>query len=212
LPYLVLEFVPGRSLDQQLKDEGTLPLMEARVVFTQLIEAIGFIHDNHLVHRDIKPANILLDPKAGAKLADMGLVKDLESTSVLTKSRMGLGTMEFAAPEQCDDAKNVDRRCDIYSLAVSLYMAVTGRPVFGPASPAALMRRKFDHQFTQLALLVPAISPSLDQTITRALHPDPGMRPATTAEFLAGIEGRAVFATNLHPNAPSSPKPSDRGM
>jgi eukaryotic-like serine/threonine-protein kinase len=196
-------------LAQQLKAEGPLSLMEAQVVFTQVIEAIGFIHDNQLVHRDIKPANILLDPKAGAKLADLGLVKDLESESVLTLSRTGLGTMEFAAPEQFDDAKNVDRRCDIYALAVTLYLALAGRPAFGSASLVALMRQKLDHQFTQLALLVPAISASLDQTITRALHPDPCMRPATAAEFLAGIEGRAVFGTYLHPNAPPSPKPSD---
>jgi eukaryotic-like serine/threonine-protein kinase len=209
LPYLALEFVPGRSLAQQLKAEGPLSLMEAQVVFTQVIEAIGFIRDNQLVHRDIKPANILLDPKAGAKLADLGLVKDLESQSVLTLSRTGLGTMEFAAPEQFDDAKNVDRRCDIYALAVTLYLALAGRPAFGSASLVALMRQKLDHQFTQLALLVPAISASLDQTITRALHPDPCMRPATAAEFLAGIEGRAVFGTYLHPNAPPSPKPSD---
>jgi serine/threonine protein kinase len=210
LPYLVLEFVPGRSLAQQLKDDGPLPLQETLTVFTQVAQAIEFIHTNRLVHRDIKPANILLDPAAGAKIADLGLVKDLNATSSLTRSRVGLGTMEFAAPEQFDDAKHVDHSCDIYGLAATLYLALTGRPVFGPASLATVLRRKYDHQFTQLALLMPSISPALDQTVTRALHPDPAMRPATVADFVAGIEGTATFATPIFPIAPPPPKPSDR--
>jgi serine/threonine protein kinase len=210
LPYLVLEFIPGRSLAQQLKDDGPLSLAETITVFSQVAEAIGFIHDNRLVHRDIKPANILLDPVAGAKIADLGMVKDLNATSSLTRSRVGLGTMEFAAPEQFDDAKHVDHSCDIYGLAATLYLALAGRPVFGPASLATVLRRKYDHQFTPLSVIVPTISTSLDQTITRALHPDPAMRPATVADFVAGLQGKATFATLLVPNAPPPPKPSDR--
>src|SRR6202043_3229754 len=119
--------VPGRSLDKQLKDLGPLPIAEAMGVFGQVAQALDFIHQNHLIHRDIKPGNILIDPEGQAKLADLGLIKDLDSQSLLTRSKTGLGTLEFAAPEQFDDAKNVDLRCDIYGLAATLYVALAGK-------------------------------------------------------------------------------------
>jgi serine/threonine-protein kinase len=208
LPYLVLEYIAGPSLAYILKDRGPLSLEEGVAMFSQIAEALGFIHGCSMVHRDIKPANILIDPSAGAKLADLGLVKDFRSQSGLTLSRIGMGTMEFAPPEQFDDARNVDNRSDIYSLAATLYLALAGRPAFGPAPLATLIKRKLDHQFTPLASLVPGAGEILDQTITRALHPDMARRPSSVGEFVAGIQGKG--SKGSRPLLPKLPAPASQ--
>jgi serine/threonine protein kinase len=203
-----MEFVPGQSLDKQLKNQGAMPLAPALRVFGQVAEALGFIHQNQLIHRDIKPGNILIDPAGEAKLADLGLIKDLDSLSFLTNSKTGLGTLEFAAPEQFDDAKNVDLRCDIYALAASLYLALTGNFPFGRGSQMRVLKHKLDHQFTPLAQLVAGISPALDQIVIRALHPDPNIRPASTTEFLKGMMGQEAPHTLIQPKPmPTGPAP-----
>ncbi len=213
-PYLMMEFVPGQSLDKQLKNQGPMPLSAALPVFRQVAEALGFIHQNLLIHRDIKPGNILIDPDGDAKLADLGLIKDLDSHSFLTNSRTGLGTLEFAAPEQFDDAKNVDLRCDIYALAASLYLALTGVFPFGRGSQMRVLKHKLDHQFTPLAQVIDGVSPALDQVVIRSLHPDPNIRPASTAEFLRGMSGQETPHTLIQPKPmPVGPAPlRDRQM
>jgi serine/threonine protein kinase len=201
-PYLVMEFVPGLSLDKHIKEQGPLPIPEALAAFEQVGQALDFIHQNHIIHRDIKPGNILIDPNKNAKLADLGLIKDLGSNSMLTGSKTGLGTFEYAAPEQFDDAKNVDLRCDIYGLAASLYVAMTGKNPFGPGSQMRVLMHKLEHQFTPLSRLIEGVSPALEQVINRSLHPDPAIRPASIAEFLAGMRNTEPPTTALTPKLP----------
>jgi hypothetical protein len=109
--------------------------------------------------------------------------------------------MEFAAPEQFDDAKHVDLRCDVYGLAASLYLALSGKLPFGPGSQMRVLMQKLDHQFTPLAQVIEGVSPALDQTIIRSLHPDPTVRPASIREFLGDL------ASNEPPKTSWTPKP-----
>lgn len=199
MPYLVLEYVPGQSLDKRLKALGPLSIDEALHVFEAVTNAVGFIHQNNLVHRDIKPGNILIHEDGNAKLADLGLLKDMESESFLTHSRIGLGTLGYSAPEQFDDAKNVDHHCDIYGLAATLFSALTGKFPFGMGSPIQVMKRKLEHLFVPLSQLIPGVSMALDQTVIRSLHPDPALRPASAEEFLAGILGKTSVQTVVSP-------------
>jgi serine/threonine protein kinase len=192
LPYLVMEFMGGTSLSQRIKETGPLPLKEALAVFSQIAGAVGFIHKAQLVHRDIKPANILLDNRGRAKLGDLGLVKDLASSALLTRSQIGLGTLDYGAPEQFDDARSADFRSDIYALAASLYVALAGVPPFGLGTVMQILTRKTNHEMTPLSQHVPTISPSLDQLVRRALHPDPACRPGSTDEFLAEMLGEST--------------------
>jgi serine/threonine protein kinase len=207
LPYLVMEFMGGGSLSQRLKENGPLSLKEALVIFSQIAGAVGFIHKNQLVHRDIKPANILLDARGRAKLADLGLIKDLASSALLTRSQIGLGTLDYGAPEQFDDARSVDFRCDIYALAATLYVALAGVPPFGLGTVMQVLMRKTNHEMTPLSQHVPAITSSLDLLVRRSLHPDPACRPASTDEFLAEMLGEpippATIITKVTP-APTS--------
>jgi serine/threonine protein kinase len=207
-PYLVMEFVPGLSLDKHIKEQGPLPVADALAIFGRVGQAVEFIHQNHIIHRDIKPGNILLDPTSTAKLADLGLIKDLGSNSVLTGPNTGLGTFEYAAPEQFDDAKNADLRCDIYALAATLYVALTGKNPFGPGSQMRILMHKLEHQFTPLSRLIEGVSPALEQVINRSLHPDPAVRPSSIPEFLAAMCSTEPPKTVLTPKAPPALAPA----
>ncbi|HWY85978.1 MAG TPA: serine/threonine-protein kinase [Gemmataceae bacterium] len=198
-PYLVMEFVPGQSLDKRLKSQGPMSLPSALATMGQVASALDFIHQKNLVHRDIKPGNILIDPGGQAKLADLGLAKNLDSHSLLTHSGTGLGTLEYAAPEQFDNAKNVDRRSDIYGLAATMYVALSGKFPFGHGSQMRILMHKLDHQFTPLSQLIEGVSPALDQVIIRSLHPDPTIRPASIPEFLSAMWSKDPPVTILMP-------------
>jgi serine/threonine protein kinase len=202
IPFLVMEFVPGQSLDKQIKNQGPLALPEALALFGKVAEALAFIHRTQLIHRDVKPGNILIDENRQPKLADLGLIKDLGSNSLLTRSKTGLGTLQYAAPEQFDDAKHVDLRCDIYALAASLYVALTGKYPFGPGSQMKVLTHKLAHQFTPVSQLIENVSPALEQVITRSLHPDPDVRPGSVAEFMEGMIKTDAAKEVLTPKAP----------
>jgi serine/threonine-protein kinase len=126
LPYFVMEFVEGESLGQHLKVTGRLAEYEALSIIIQIAQALHHAHQRGMIHRDVKPGNILLATDGVARLTDFGLVKCLESCQNLTATATSLGTACFMAPEQFDDSKRIDQRCDIYALAASLYMTVTG--------------------------------------------------------------------------------------
>src|SRR5262249_3676574 len=130
LPYLVMEFVAGPSLEKRLR-EGPLPLAEALAVFGQGAQGLQFLHQRQIGHRDIKPGNILLGEDGIVRLGDFGLLKNLAGDAVLTQSGQAMGTMEYGAPEQFEDAKSADLRCDLYSVAAALYTALTGQFPFG---------------------------------------------------------------------------------
>ncbi len=206
VPYLVMEFVPGRSLDKLIQEKGPMPMSAALATFEQVAAGLAYVHQNHLIHRDIKPGNILIEPDGAAKLADLGLIKDLDSQTMLTVSRMGLGTMEYSAPEQFDDAKHVDVRCDIYGLGAALYVALTGKFPFGPGSQMRILMHKLDHQFHPLSQFIEGVRPALEQLINRALHPEPAQRPASIQEFLT--EMRSTTAPKIILTPKPMPKTS----
>jgi serine/threonine protein kinase len=196
-PYLVLEYVPGRSLSQRLQEEGPLPLAEGVALFTQIADAVAFIHDKDLVHRDIKPGNILIDGAGHAKLADLGLIKDLGSSQLLTHSRVGLGTVDYGAPEQFDDAKHADCRCDIYALAAAFYVALAGKPPFGIGGQMRILQAKLESRFAPLSQYVPSISAALDELVCRCLQADPEARPRAAHEFLQALVAEAGLLAEL---------------
>src|SRR5439155_20397493 len=114
---------------------GKLTEADAIRLLAQVAQGLHRAHKQGLIHRDVKPDNILVTPEGVAKLADLGLVKEMEHDLNLTKTGRGLGTPHFMAPEQFRNAKTVDVRGDIYSLGATLYAMVTGIVPFDNASP-----------------------------------------------------------------------------
>jgi hypothetical protein len=129
--YIVEEFVDGISLDALIRKERYLPADAACLILYEVCKALKYAHDKQVIHRDIKPANILISKQGEVKLVDFGIAtSEKESDDGLTKDGMMLGTPAYIPPEQIEDAKNVDRRADIYSLGVAIYEMLTGKTPF----------------------------------------------------------------------------------
>ena len=151
--------------------------------------ALQCLHAKGIVHRDIKPSNIMLQQDGTAKLGDFGLLKHLAGqASALTRTRQSLGTLGYGAPEQFEDAKRTDLRCDIYSFAATFYTAITGELPFGSGGQLKILRRKLLNQYVPLCELAKDVDPILDEYIRRALNSNPELRPASCDEFIACLE------------------------
>jgi len=127
-----------------------------------------------------------------AKLTDMGLVKDIDNDLNLTKTGRGLGTPHFMAPEQFRNAKNADVRCDIYSLAATLYHMVTGEMPFKACSPLDAWMKKIHNELAAPREVAPHLSERIDWALRRAMSPDPDVRPASCREFIEDLTGQST--------------------
>jgi serine/threonine protein kinase len=212
LPYLVMEYMDGLSLAAHLKVSGKLGEHEALAMVLKIADALTYLHKKKIVHRDIKPANILMTAAGDVKLADLGLVKNLDSLSRLTRSRTGLGTLQFAAPEQFDDARGVDTRSDVYSLAATLYQMLTDEFPFGSGATLSVMERKLQNKFTPPRRKVPELRACVDTAICLAMDVDRSKRPETIGEFVGLLTGekkpRSASEPASTPKAQPKPKPS----
>src|SRR5262249_7255985 len=150
---------------------------------TQIAEALDFAHGQGILHRDVKPDNVLVSANGIAKLTDFGLGKDDTGPS-LTVTATVLGTPHFMAPEQFDDAKSADKRCDVYGLAATLYMAVTGEAPFRAPGYLGIVRKKLRVDLTPPRQLAPDLSIEAEQAILRALSVSPAQRPGCCADFI----------------------------
>ncbi len=189
-PYLVMEYVEGESLGQRLDREGRLSEHEAVALIGQIGEALQWAHQRGLIHRDVTPDNILVTADGGAKLSDLGLVKNVAGDFDLTRSQSSLGTPNFMAPEQFEDAKRADALSDLYSLAATLYMALTGELPFRAKhgfALGAIYKKKLTNDIAGPRQLVPEISAGVDAAIRRALRGNRSERQASVAEFLASL-------------------------
>lgn len=190
-PYLVMEYVDGESLGQMIERRGPLPEREAVDYIAQVCEGLQKAHKQGLIHRDVKPDNILVTRDGVAKITDLGLVKDADDDLNLTKTGRGLGTPHYMAPEQFKNAKNVDVRCDVYSLGATLYALVTGQTPFENTSPLDCWMKKVRNEFPAPRELNPTISERVDWAIRRAMSADPDRRPASCREFLEDLTGQS---------------------
>src|SRR5438132_3303966 len=191
-PYLVMEFVDGQSLGKKIERDGKMAGRDAVKLIAQVAQGLHRAHKERLIHRDVKPDNILVTPEGQAKLADLGLVKEVETDLNLTRTGRGLGTPNFMAPEQFRNAKKADGRCDIYSLGATLYMMVTGDAPFKANGPLDSYMKKIENDLTPPRRLVPALSERIDWAIQRAMSVDPETRPASCREFVEDLTGRST--------------------
>jgi serine/threonine protein kinase len=191
-PYLVMEYVDGDTLGQRIERDGKIPETDAIKLIGQVAQALHKAHKQGLIHRDVKPDNVLVTSDGVAKLVDLGLVKELETDLNLTRTGRGLGTPHFMAPEQFRNAKNADARCDIYSLAATLYHMLTGELPFKSSGPLDAWMKKINNELVPARELVPGLSERVDWALRRAMSVDPEHRPATCREFVEDLTGRST--------------------
>ena len=194
LPFLVMEQVEGRELNEVLRDEGMLDPGRALAIFRQILGGLAYAHQEDLVHRDLKPANVLLrqlpDGREHAELLDFGLAKFITEPAnapKLTQVGMVVGTPAYMAPEQIEPA-SVDARTDIYSAGVILYELLTGHLPFPSGDTATVLRAHLITPPPSLRESRPEIPTALEAVVLRALQKKPADRFATAQEMLVALE------------------------
>jgi serine/threonine protein kinase len=201
-----MEFVDGMSLWELIERRKRLPEAEAVRVITQVGNALHEAHQLGLIHRDIKPDNILITTDRRVKLADLGLVKDLDNGLDLTRPSQGMGTPNFMAVEQFKDAKHVDIRCDVYSLGATLFMALTGRLPFDARNISAILARKLKNDLAPPGPLAPDVSEQTSRAIRRAVDAEPDKRQRSCLEFIDELSGKSAAVTPARPLSAPRPK------
>ncbi len=176
LPFLVMEFIEGESLQQRIERIGPLEIRDVVDIATQISRGLNAAHTRGLVHRDIKPANILLEQATGVvKLTDFGLARSADDAS-LTLSGFICGTPLYMSPEQAL-GKTVDQKSDLFSLGSVMYVMCSGRPPFRAPSTVAVLKRVVDDQPRDIRELVPDVPRWLIGIIVRLHAKAPEHRP-----------------------------------
>lgn len=181
--FFAMEFIDGESIGLRLKRTTRMSEQEAVDVMSYVAKALQLAHSEGIIHRDIKPDNIMLTGRGDVKVADLGLGKQLDNDMNLTKTGRGLGTPHYMAPEQFRDAKHADARCDVYSMAATLYTMVTGEVPFKGTGPLDAFIKKSRNEYIAPDELAPDLSPNVTQAIKLGMDPDPDRRPQSAAAF-----------------------------
>ncbi len=214
LPYLVMQYVAGVSLQDRLDRPEPLALEDIVRMGLQTATGLAAAHAQGLIHRDIKPANLLLDNDgARVKITDFGLAR-IANDTLVTQAGVVAGTPEFMAPEQAR-GDPIDHRADLFSLGSVLYAMCTRMPPFGGSTTLSVLRQVSDRTPIPIHMLNPQASPWLEEFIERLMEKDPARRLQSAAEAAALLEKylahlrqpAAVSAPSLPPSHDSQDRP-----
>ncbi len=199
LAYLVMPYISGGTLRDEMEREGPLPLSTAAHYLDQMAAALDFAHEHGVIHRDIKPANILMTLEHRLLLTDFGLVKIVAEGRVpqirLTGEGAPVGTPDYMAPEQVI-GEDVDARADLYSLGVIVYQMVTGTTPFQGETPMQIAAQHLQVQPPAPHLLRSDLPLSVEQVILKALSKRPADR-YRRAQELAEAFRQALVGTGF---------------
>ena len=208
--YIAQEYVPGTNLRQYLTDNGQMSIGVALSILLQVLAALSKSAAVGIVHRDIKPENIMLTKDGDVKVADYGLARVLLSDDPqLTRAGTTLGTPMYMSPEQIQEG-NVDIRSDLYSLGVTLYHMIAGRPPFTGETPLALAMQHVQTEPPNISELRVDLPQSLVQLVNKLLAKDPANRFSNPNEVLEAL--RAGRATDLEAHWPDQTVPLPGAM
>jgi serine/threonine protein kinase len=219
-PLLVLELVPGDTLDDQLL-AGPLPLAEALTVCLQIADAVAFAHGQGIVHRDLKPANVKYVQNGRAKVLDFGLAKTVEDhtrpgrneptiTQGDTRERPILGTPAYMSPEQAR-GREVDRRTDVWSLGCILYELLTGRRLFQKATTTETLAAVLTQE-PDWSALPSSTPPAIRTLLRRCLQRDPDRPLHDMADVRLELEDALATTTGDASDGKPSPPPGRGGV
>ena len=209
--YIVMEYVHGPNLKEELRERGPLPEREALAIGAQIAAALEVAHAHDLIHRDIKSHNVLIGPGEHIKVTDFGIARAAGS-SHLTATQTVMGSAHYLSPEQALH-QPLDGRSDLYSLGVVLYEALTGQLPFTGDSLVAVAMKHVHEQPAPLRAVRPEISPQAEAIVMKALAKDPAQRFQSAGEMRAAFlrasaEPRGVPTEGTRPIAIPSPAAS----
>ncbi len=224
LPYLVMPLLEGEDLAALLERVGCLEPEVAIALVVQACEGLAAAHARGVVHRDVKPSNLFLErrpdsPHVVVRVTDFGLAKALDespgSRGALTATGRFMGTPQYVSPEQAISAKHVDLRTDVYSLAMSLYHALSGRPAFAHVrSFMGLVLELTAREAPHLQDAAPWVSPTITRIVHAALLRDPQVRCPSASELALALDMAVGIDTSrraITPGALRPPEAAGRG-
>src|SRR3954452_11110366 len=197
-PYIVMEYVEGRTLRDVLKIEVRLMPRRAMEIVAGVCAALDFSHRNGIIHRDVKPGNVMITRSGAVKVMDFGIARAVaDNAATVTQTAAVIGTAQYLSPEQAR-GENVDARSDVYSTGVLLFELITGSPPFTGDSPVAVAYQHVRENAPPPSSLNPDVPPELDAIVLKAMAKNPANRYQSAAEMRAdlirAINGRPVSA------------------
>jgi peptide/nickel transport system substrate-binding protein len=220
VPYLVMEYVPGTTLAQLVREQAPLEPAQAVRIVCDILDALAHAHSRGTVHRDVKPANVLVTTEGAVKVADFGIARVLDADQRLTATGSAIGTPSYMSPEQINGG-DVDARSDVYAVGCVLVELLTGKPPFTDGNPISLMYWHVHTPPPEPSSRNARVGKELDALTLKALAKDPASRPADAAVFRNRLRGwlatagAGAFADPaVPPTAPSpgqvpAPRPAD---
>jgi eukaryotic-like serine/threonine-protein kinase len=199
LPFIVMEFVSGRTLKEVLAVEGRLLPRRALEITADICAALEFSHRHGIIHRDIKPGNVMLTPNGQVKVMDFGIARALASgATTMTQTSAVIGTAQYLSPEQAR-GEPVDARSDVYAAGCVLYELLCGHPPFVGDNPVSVAYQHVREDPRPPGTINPDVTPDIDAVVLKALAKNPLNRYQSAAEMRADLlraaAGRRVMAT-----------------
>jgi len=188
LHYIVMDYVDGTTLKEQIIASAPFPIDRALDVALQAAEGLNAAFtQKKVVHRDVKPQNILVSTKNVVKLTDFGMARAQESVT-LTGSNVFMGTPFYVAPEQADDSRSADIRSDLYSLGCVLFEMLTNQPPYEGTNAVDVVVKHVRNPVPSICELRPELPAALDSFLQKAMAKSPGSRFQTPQEFIHVLE------------------------
>jgi beta-lactam-binding protein with PASTA domain/predicted Ser/Thr protein kinase len=199
LPYIVMEFVNGRTLKDVLAAEQRLQPRRALEITADICAALEFSHRHGIIHRDVKPGNVMVTNTGQVKVMDFGIARDLASgATTMTQTSAVIGTAQYLSPEQAR-GEAVDARSDVYAAGCVLFELLCGHPPFVGDSPVAVAYQHVREDPRPPSEINPDVTPDIDAVVLKALSKNPANRYQSAAEMRADLlraaSGRPVLAT-----------------
>jgi beta-lactam-binding protein with PASTA domain/predicted Ser/Thr protein kinase len=205
LPYIVMEYVNGRTLKEVLTAEGRLMPRRALEIVADICSALEFSHRHGIIHRDIKPGNVMLTQTGQVKVMDFGIARALASgASTMTQTSAVIGTAQYLSPEQAR-GEAVDARSDVYATGCVIYELLCGQPPFVGDNPVSVAYQHVREDPKAPSETNRDVTPAVDAIVLKALSKNPANRYQSAGEMRADLlraaAGRPVLATPVLPQA-----------
>ncbi|KAB1912598.1 Stk1 family PASTA domain-containing Ser/Thr kinase [Micromonospora sp. AMSO31t] len=209
LPFIVMEFVNGRTLKEVLGVEGRLQPRRALEICADMCAALEFSHRHGIIHRDIKPGNVMLTQTGQVKVMDFGIARALASgATTMTQTSAVIGTAQYLSPEQAR-GEAVDARSDVYAAGCVLFELLCGHPPFVGDSPVSVAYQHVRETPPTPSTINPDVNPAVDAIVLKALSKNPLNRYQSAGEMRADLlraaAGRPVLATPVMPAEETMP-------
>ncbi|KAA2263738.1 Stk1 family PASTA domain-containing Ser/Thr kinase [Solihabitans fulvus] len=207
LPYIVMEYVDGRTLRDIVKTQGPLSGKRAMEVMADVCAALDFSHRHGIVHRDVKPANVMITKTGAVKVMDFGIARAVaDGQAAVTQTAAVIGTAQYLSPEQAR-GEAVDGRSDVYAAGCVLFELLTGEPPFTGDSPVAVAYQHVREDPKPPSTLNPNVTPALDAIVLKAMAKGPANRYQSAAEMRGDL---VRVLSGQRPSAPSVMTAADR--